>query len=191
MILVRILYRDTCLVMIKHYSCPLLSSTSRTTLWAAKTFYEWYRQNQASGSLEPATDSDKLEEFLQIAVEPLDRPLFIVIDGLDECDRRSRNSLLKLFENLSQQNPRLKAILSCRPEEEILEQLSGMVRIDVPSDSGRDGVIVKNKVERQLSYWLRDVKTLVIESLSRLALGERHMDDHDNQTHRGPSDSRI
>ncbi len=136
-----------------------------------KTFYEWYKQNQASGNLEPATNRRKLQEFLEKVLESLDRPLFIVIDGLDECDRESRNSLLKLIKALSQKNPRLKTILSSRPEEEILEQLDETARIDLVSDAKRDGVIVEYTVERRLLYLSKDVKALVTEKLSRLAQG--------------------
>lgn len=136
-----------------------------------KTFYEWYKQNQASGHLEPATNRRKLQEFLEKVLESLDRPLFIVVDGLDECDRASRSSLLKLLKTLLHKNPRLKTILASRPEEEILDQLDNTARIDLGSDARRDSVIVEHTVERRLSYLSKDVKTLVTEELSRLAQG--------------------
>lgn len=104
-------------------------------------------------------------------LESLDRPLFIVIDDLDECDKESRNNLLKLIKTLSQKNPRLKTILSSRPKEEILEQLDETTRIDLVSDAKRDGVIVEYTVERRLLYLSKNVKALVIEKLSRLAQG--------------------
>lgn len=136
-----------------------------------KTFYEWYNEKQASGILAPATDTRKLGEFLELVLETLDRPLFIVIDGLDECDRESRKTLLKLLRALSQKTPRLKILLSSRPEEEILEQLDEAIKIDMSSDAQRDAVIVRHTVEAKLSYLPTDVKALVTESLSRLAQG--------------------
>ncbi len=108
-----------------------------------KTFYEWYKQNQASGNLEPAANVRKLEEFLQKVLETLDRPLFVIIDGLDECDRASQKSLLKSLKTLSQKTLRLKIILSSRPQEEILEQLNKIARIDLGPDAKRDGIIVR------------------------------------------------
>lgn len=135
-----------------------------------KSFYEWYKK-QASENIEPATNIGKLEEFLQDVLETLDRPLFVVIDGLDECDRASRNSLLKFLKTLSQKSPRLKTVLSSRPLQEILEQLNETVRIDIVPDAKRDGIIVVNTVERRLSYLSKDVKALVINKLSRLAQG--------------------
>ncbi|EAT86593.2 hypothetical protein SNOG_05529 [Parastagonospora nodorum SN15] len=114
-----------------------------------KTFYEWYKENQASGTLEPASSASKLGEFMELVLATLDRTLFIVIDGLDE----------------------LKILLSSRPEEEILEQLTQTTRITLESNVDRDGVIVRHTVQEQLSYLSKDVKELVIETLSRLAQG--------------------
>ena len=136
-----------------------------------KTFYEWYKQNQASGNIEPATSLRKLEEFLQKMLETLDRPLFVVIDGLDECDRASRGRLLMLLKSLLQKTSRIKIVLSSRPQEEILEQLKGMAMIDIRPDAKRDGIIVTHTVERQLSYLSKDVKALVIDRTTRLAQG--------------------
>ncbi len=136
-----------------------------------KTFYEWYKQNQASGNIESATNKRKLEEFLHKVLETLDRPLFVVIDGLDECDRASRKSLLKLLKALSQKTPRIKILLSSRSQEEILEQLNEMTRIDLGPDAKRDDIIAEQIVERQLSYLSEDVRALVIDRITRLAQG--------------------
>ncbi|KAF2000799.1 hypothetical protein P154DRAFT_490976 [Amniculicola lignicola CBS 123094] len=118
-----------------------------------RTFYEWYKEKQASGILEPATSTRMLEQFLEGALVTLDRLLFIVIDGLDE------------------KTPRLKIVLSSRPEEEILEQLDQVPRINMESNANRDALIVQHTVEGQLSHLSADVKALVTETLSRLAQG--------------------
>lgn len=136
-----------------------------------KRFYEWYQQAQASGIFEPATNTKKLEQLLQRVLEAIDRPIFLVIDGLDECDRASRSLLLQSLRTLSQKNPGLKAVLSSRPQEEILEQLNEMATIDMSSDAERDGIIVEQTVMRQLYYLPKDIKALVIEKLSCLAQG--------------------
>jgi hypothetical protein len=136
-----------------------------------RTFYEWYKENQASGILDPTTSTRMLEEFLERVLATLDRLLFIVIDGLDECDRLSRKVLLKYLRTLSNKTPRLKIILSSRPEEEIVEQLDQVPRIDMESDTNRDAVIVRHTVEGRLSHLSADVRALVTETLSRLAQG--------------------
>ncbi|CAN9290739.1 unnamed protein product [Alternaria alternata] len=51
-----------------------------------RTFYDWYKEKQACGILEPATNAKMLGGFLESVLVTLDRLLFIVIDGLDECD---------------------------------------------------------------------------------------------------------
>ncbi|KAF5873600.1 putative ankyrin repeat protein [Botrytis fragariae] len=135
-----------------------------------RTFFEWYKQGAASG-IELATNSKQLIEWLLKALETLDRPLFLVIDGLDECDRASRRILLKSLRDLSQKTPRLKVLLSSRPEEEILQLLSGMAKINLNSDTERDRIIVEKTVERQLSYLSKPVKVFISQSLSRLAQG--------------------
>ncbi|KAG9188865.1 hypothetical protein G6011_07570 [Alternaria panax] len=136
-----------------------------------RTFYNWYKEKQACGVLEPATNPRMLEEFLESILITLDRLLFIVIDGLDECDSTSRNTLLKYLKRLSTKTPRLRIFLSSRPEEEILRQLSQVPRIDMKSDADRDSVIVRHTVEGRLSHLSTDVRKLVTDTLSRRAKG--------------------
>jgi len=135
-----------------------------------KPFYEWYKENQASGVLEPATRTRKLEEFLEKVLKELDRPLFIVIDGLDKCDGPSRRAVLKLLRTLVQETQQSKILISSRSEEEILEQLEEADKIDI-SDTNRDTAIVRHKVETQLYYLSAEAQTLVINTLSSLAQG--------------------
>ncbi|KAF7948394.1 uncharacterized protein EAE97_003805 [Botrytis byssoidea] len=135
-----------------------------------RSFFDWYKQGTASG-IELATNSKQLIEWLLKALETLDRPLFLVIDGLDECDRASRRILLKSLRDLSQKTPRLKVLLSSRPEEEILQLLSGTAKINFNFDIERDRIIVEETVERQLSYLSKPVKAFISQSLSRLAQG--------------------
>ena len=73
-----------------------------------KTFFEWYRQNQASGILEPAANTTRLGEFLEMVLQSLHRPLLVIIDGMDECERVSRKALFKLLKILSQKTPQLQ-----------------------------------------------------------------------------------
>ena len=140
-----------------------------------KMFYELYKNAQASGSFQPASSITELENFLYQVLETIDRPLFIVIDGLDECDRASRNRLLSLLKNLLQKTPRLKVLLSSRPHGEILKQLHGTSRIDLGFNAERDRIIVEKTVEKQLSYLSEEseeeVKALVINRVSTLMRG--------------------
>lgn len=134
-----------------------------------RPFVEWYRQAEYSGILSPARHLKYLEEFLQKMLEKTDRPVFFLIDGLDECDGVSRNDLLSFLKSLTHKFDTFKTILSSRPQEEVLEQLGETARISLGFDAQRDRIIVTREVERQLSYLLPDVKALVIDELSRLA----------------------
>lgn len=136
-----------------------------------KPFFEWYKQAQISGIPDPATSIKKLEEFLQKVLEAIDRPVFVIIDGLDECGTASRGRLLKLLQDLSRKTLGLKTILSSRPHEEILEQLNEAARIELGPDAQRDGIIVDKLVEIILPRLSTDVKALVIERLSLSARG--------------------
>lgn len=135
-----------------------------------RAFVNWYKETIVSG-VEPATSFRALEEWIQTTLDTLDRPLVLAVDGLDECDRYSRNRLITSLNTLTQRTPKLKILLASRPEGEILEQLSGMNQILVVSDVARDRLIVEKTVETRLSYLPPDVKALVTETLARKAEG--------------------
>jgi hypothetical protein len=121
--------------------------------------------------IDPATSTAKLEEFLTQVLETLDRPIFMVIDGLDECDRTFRKTLLELSNTLLRKAPRLSIVFSSRIDEEISQQLDRAPSIVMSSDVQRDGVIVRHTVENRLDYLSPDVADLVIQTLSRLTQG--------------------
>ena len=151
--------------------CALILALLEQLPGLKKTFFGWYKQAQASGIFDPSRNVGKLEEFLQDVVGDLDRPLFIMVDGLDECDSSSRVTLLSVLRGLTERTPRLKVLLSSRPQEEILVQLGNTARIDLVSNTGRDRIIVMKTVEARLTYLTEDVKALVVERLSGMAQG--------------------
>ncbi|KAL2861005.1 uncharacterized protein BJX67DRAFT_367453 [Aspergillus lucknowensis] len=152
------------------YSALLLSLLQQLQ-GLLKPFVDWYKEAQASGISDPAKDVRKLEEFLQRLLQSTDRQVLFLIDGLDECDTDSRNRLLEFLKSLSQKRFRVKSILSSRPQEEILEQLGDMPRIELSSDAQRDGIIVERMVETQLRHLSTDMKALVMERLGSSAQG--------------------
>ncbi|KAJ4176473.1 hypothetical protein NW767_015434 [Fusarium falciforme] len=136
-----------------------------------KPFFDWYKQDLLTGNFEPSTNVHKLVGFFQRTVEELDRPLYLVLDGLDECDTGSRNILLASLRGLSQKTSGLKVVLSFRPWGEILDQLNGVPRIDVGSDPERDRIIAEKTVETKLGPLAAATKQLVVERLSSFAQG--------------------
>ncbi|KAK4900156.1 hypothetical protein LTR49_027520 [Elasticomyces elasticus] len=69
-----------------------------------KSFFDWYKANQASSHIDPGTNASKLAESLQDTIEELKRTIYIVIDGLDECDRQSQNTALKFIKSSQQKS---------------------------------------------------------------------------------------
>ena len=136
-----------------------------------KPFFDWYKQDLLTGNFEPSTNIHKLVGFFQRTVKELDRPLFLVVDGLDECDRGSRNVLLESLRCLSQKTSGLKVVLSSRPWSEILNQLDGAPIIHVGADPERDRIIAEKTFETILPHLAADVKLLVVERISGLAQG--------------------
>ncbi|KAI8712871.1 NACHT domain-containing protein [Fusarium sp. LHS14.1] len=151
-------------------SCLILSLLDQLP-GLKKSFYEWYKQAKSAGNFEPSADTKKLREFLQRLLETIDRQVFFVIDGLDECDMASRGVVFECLGALSQKTPRLKVLLSFRPQEEIMDQVERMSKITLGCDTKRDGLIVRKAFETQLSRLPKDVKALVIERVSHLAQG--------------------
>jgi hypothetical protein len=136
-----------------------------------KPFFEWYKQAQAAGTFDPAASITELGEYLERLLEMIDRPIYFAIDGLDECDRASRGSLLRILGKLSCKARRLKILFSTRPEQVILEQLGTAAWIELNFNTERDAIVADKLIENQLSYLSPNVKILVRDQLSRLAQG--------------------
>lgn len=102
-------------------------------------------------------------------IESIDRSFFIFVDDLNECNRKSRIKFFKLLNVLLQKNSKFKIILFFRSEKKILKQFDETIRIDLISNVERDDVIVAHTVERRLFYLSKNVKSLVVKNLSRLA----------------------
>jgi hypothetical protein len=154
-----------------HVFSTLILQLLKQFAGLTKAFYNWYKDKQASGHFEPAADAAMLAIFLEDILGSVDRPIFIIIDGLDECDRESREQILRLLNNASQKSARVKTMLLSRPSEEIIEQLSLAARIDFKTDTRRDAVIASHAVESQLSHLSADVRYLITETVSRRAQG--------------------
>ncbi|KAF3401577.1 hypothetical protein F1880_009990 [Penicillium rolfsii] len=135
-----------------------------------KKFFNWYQQVQTLGSI-PGADFKILEELLRKLLITIDRPVFFVIDGLDECDKDSRKKLLDFLKALLKDVPRLKTLLSSRPQEKILRHFGGAARIELVLDYQRDRIIAEKTVDMYLYDLSAEVKSIVIDKLSRRANG--------------------
>ena len=134
-------------------------------------FVKWYDNTRTSERLDPAQSSVDLGNFFSTCVKTLDRPLFVVIDGLDECDGESQNELVTLLNSLSKKMPRLKVFFSSRPQEGIENLLYGATQIRWIPSRECDAIIVEHTVKRCLREFPPAIQSLVTERLSGLAQG--------------------
>lgn len=152
-----------------HVFCVLILSLLEQIPRLKKPFVEWY-DTLASG-MDPAPSFKSLEGWLKKTLKTLGHRLIFAIDGLDECDEKSRRELLASLKAISEKAPNLNLLFSTRPEEAILEQLKEMSEIPMACNVERDSLIAKKIVKTSLSYLDADVKTLIVDSLSRSAQG--------------------
>ncbi|KAL8901698.1 MAG: hypothetical protein Q9207_005067 [Kuettlingeria erythrocarpa] len=134
-------------------------------------FGKWYEYTRKSELVNAAQSSADLGNFFSTCVENLNRELFVVIDGLDECDSQSQTALVTILGNISQKTPRLKVFFSSRPQEGIEKLLHGSIEIRWVPSKERDAIIVGHTVKRCLRDFPATIQSLVTESLSELAQG--------------------
>jgi hypothetical protein len=136
-----------------------------------------------NGARKPSDDTlaECLKEILLI---PDQNPVYIIIDGLDECPNNSgmptpREDALDLIEHLVGLNlPNLHLCVTSRPEIDIqtsLEPLTSL-RVSLHNQSGQTKDIVDYvssvvHSDKKMRRWRDDDKRLVIETLSERADG--------------------
>ena len=95
---------------------------------------------------------EELTDILHRALQCSD--FFIIIDGLDECERVSRRSLIKFLKHLPQvsNSSVIKVLLTCRDEDPILQSLSQYQRIQVSAATLTSDITsyVKTSVEQRI-----------------------------------------
>lgn len=66
---------------------------------------------------------DQFEELLCAPLQTIDKPVLIIVDALDECDRQGRYELLSVLLNKLDELPMVKVLITSRPEPDIAELL--------------------------------------------------------------------
>lgn len=136
-----------------------------------RRFFEWYTAETQSGHSDPAADASRLEDFLEEVLTSIDRQVFILIDGLDECSTASRAIVLRILKGLEKKCPRIKVIVSSRPDQDVLAQVAGMLRLNLLPDLQSDTTIARYLVETSMPYLEPEVKALIVDHLSPLVRG--------------------
>ncbi|KAG9255094.1 wd-repeat protein [Emericellopsis atlantica] len=134
-------------------------------------FHQWFKDLQGEGELWPTQDVELLSAFFFTCVDTLERPLFALIDGLDECEEGTRERLVARLRHHSAANPKLRVCMSTRYQEDVQRSLQGSLEIRMHHDESRDDTIVCHLVTTQLPRLKGESRHLVISKLSKLAKG--------------------
>lgn len=155
--------------IISNLTLQLLKTDSQKAL--KKSFFEWEKEARSLGTHSPTDSVRKLGKFYSDSVTALDRPIFIIIDGLDECDQDSRNQVLELLQGIVGGKSRVKILYSARPIPNILKKLADIPHIRHIPDNHRDLILVEHFVRHELEDRDPEVQELVIKGLSQMVQG--------------------
>ncbi|ORY07904.1 hypothetical protein BCR34DRAFT_489051, partial [Clohesyomyces aquaticus] len=153
----------------------------RSILWQILTrmrqlkalFMAWYKEAQTKSSLvEPTLDDNALRDFLVSVLRRFSRRVYLVLDGVDECDYDNRDHILGFFEKFHQHGAPVNVFLSSRYDETIKERLPAGRRIlRMKASLDQDHMIATFQVNSLLSRQPDEIKELVIEALAVKAEG--------------------
>ena len=162
--------------------CSLISQLSARSDSCFNILSQLYSENN-HGIQKPDIDELKtcMTDMLSL---PGQAPIYIIIDGLDECPNSSgtpsaREEVLDLIQELVDLNlPNLHLCVASRPEMDIrmvLEPLTSL-RISLHDESGQKEDIIayiKSIVhsDREMRRWREEDQNLVIDTLSQNADG--------------------
>ena len=74
-------------------------------------------------TVETSDFGDQFEGLLYAPLKKTDMPLLIIVDALDECDKRGRSELLSVLLSKLVELPMVKIMITSRPEPDIVELL--------------------------------------------------------------------
>ena len=77
-------------------------------------FWKWYKETSPMVRGNPTQSDDKLRELLFDIISSSQKPVFLVLDALDECKAQPRKQLFALFQELFKNKAPLKVFLSSR-----------------------------------------------------------------------------
>jgi ankyrin repeat protein len=134
-----------------------------------KTWYDSARQESFD---DPTVNPTFLQKFIGQGLAVLRRNVYLVIDGLDECDSSTRRRLVTFLDGLQQMHEHLKVFVAFRTDVDMQQEMpSGAVTVTLTRSALRDGQIVEFWVNHSLDYLLPKPKAYVIQQLTEKAQG--------------------
>lgn len=174
---------------LRYIICSLTYQLLQTKPELKEKFKDWSEQTQATTLDKPSNKPAVLAEFLSSSMQNSRDQVFIVLDGLDECDEDARSDLLALFRNLIRNGALVKVFVSSRQRDDILRTLTGsetteeglttkpvnripLFHIDMHPTEERDRILAKHLGDKPLRQ-IRDstVRERAIEQLAKRAGG--------------------
>lgn len=161
--------------------CSLTYQLLQSKVALKKDFKDWSNAREATSLDPPANQPTVLWEFLGNALQQSKEQVFIVLDGLDECEAHARRTLLGWFRDLVRDGALLKIFVSSRQEEDIAQTLNDpgtvesqfpLFHIEMKPNEQRDRLLTKHLVSIHMKQKLDDkTQDLIVEQLVKRAGG--------------------
>lgn len=169
--------------------CSLTFQLLQAKTALKEKFKDWSEKRQAETLDKPSNKPAVLAEFLCSSLRDSREQVFIVLDGLDECEEDVRSDLLALFRDLISNGALVKVFVSSRQRDDILQTLTRsrtteeepvtepapgipLFHIDMIPTEKRDRVLAKHLAAKPLRQ-IEDskVRERAIEQLAKRAKG--------------------
>ncbi|KAI7773216.1 ankyrin repeat protein [Diaporthe eres] len=174
---------------IRYILCSLTYQLLQAKSELKEKFKDWSENRQATTLDKPSNKPAVLAEFLCSSLQDSKEQVFIVLDGLDECDEDDRSDVLALFRNLISNGALVKVFVSSRQRDDILQTLTSsettedepatepvrqipLFHIDMNPTEERDHILAKHLGDKPLRQ-IKDskVRERAIEQLAKRAGG--------------------
>lgn len=174
---------------LRYIICSLTYQLLQTKTELKERFKDWSEERQATTLDKPSNKPAVLAEFLCSSLQNSREQVFIILDGLDECEEEARSDLLVLFRDLISNGALIKVFVSSRQRDDILQTLTSsetteegpateavhripLFHIDMNPTQERDRILAKHLGDKPLRQ-IKDskVRERAIEQLAKRAGG--------------------
>jgi hypothetical protein len=136
-------------------------------------FMYWYDEKRSrNSSIDPTLDENALRELLADTLQMFSQRIFLILDGVDECDYKTSDHLFRLLKKLYEDGAPINVFLSCRNDEFLVKRLPpvrSILRMKASRD--RDRIIAAYHVKDLLEEQPEDVRDFIVQELTRQAQG--------------------
>lgn len=155
-----------------YFYCDRNQSDRRNPVSVLRSFVRQLSASDSQDAIQPSlvrlyTEKEKkgfasneisIEESEKIILELVNiyPQTTLVLDALDECDRRTRGRLIKVLDGLLEQSSKpIKIFISSRPDQDIKDRFDGgpNVGIKATDNQGDISTFVDDKIEKSPKKW--------------------------------------